>query len=471
MLYFFLGFFFGSGYLLALYLTARSEYSQQMIKTERTIREKNVLLKFLHSLFEEIAQGASSQKIYQQIVYGSRLTTHGMSVCFFKYNPSSKELIACAREGVFPLLKTRIANGLSQTDMLKILKKGEKFFYGEGCIGECAKTLKTHILGNDEIKLLVKNTELKIKVKRLLLCPIVFKKELFGVIAVANSMQSDGFSEETCSLLKAICEQAGIVLNNVRQIEQLFEKNKLEFDLNLAHHIQRYLLPKVEYMRIPGLEFCITYLSSQKIGGDLYDIIPWDDHRTVIVIGDVTGKGIAAALIMSTCLAHLKHLADKNKNPAEILKDINEMLYGTLPEHMFITMLYVIIDTEKNTLELARAGHEYPFVVHKGKVKKLESSGMALGLMPCDIFNLNIETIKIPFVQGDILTLYTDGLTEAKNTENVEFSNENLVKSLLFHSNKPINDINDCIIKDVQTFIQNTKLGDDLTLISIRRTH
>lgn len=471
MLYFFLGFFFGSGYLLALYLTARSEYTQQMIKTERAVREKNILLNFLHSLFEEIAQGVSSQKIYQRIVYGSRLTTHGMSVCFFKYNHSTQELVACAREGVFPFLKTRIANGISQTDMLKLLKAGEKFFYGEGCIGECAKTLKTHILSNDEIRLLVKNTELKIKVKRLLLCPIVFKKELFGVIAVANSMQPDGFSEEACSLLKAICEQAGIVLNNVRQIEQLFEKNKLEFDLNLAHHIQRYLLPKVEYMHIPGLELCVTYKSSQKIGGDLYDIIPWNDHKTVVVVGDVTGKGIAAALIMSTCLAHLKHFADKNKKPAEVLKDINEMLYGTLPEHMFLSMIYAIIDTEDNTIELARAGHEYPFVIHSGCINRIESSGMALGLMPSDIFNLSIESIKIPFQENDVLAFYTDGITEAKNFQNVEFSNENLSKSLLFHSNKPIDDINACVIKDVQTFVQSTKFGDDLTLITIRRSH
>ena len=469
MLYFFLGFFFGSTYLLALYLTARSEYSQQIIKTEHAIREKNVLLNFLHSLFEGIAQGASTQKIYQRIVYGSRLTTHGMSVCFFKYNASRKELVASAREGIFPFLKTRVASGLSQTEMLKILKTGEKFFYGEGCIGECAKNLKTHILSDEEIKLLVKNEDLKIRVKRLLLCPVIFKKELFGVIAVANSMQPDGFSEEACSLLKAICEQAGIVLNNVRQIEQLFEKNKLEFDLNLAHHIQRYLLPKVEFMRIPGLEVCVTYKSCQKIGGDLYEVIPWDDHRTVVVIGDVTGKGIAAALIMSTCLAHLKHFADKNKHPAEVLKDINEIFYGTLPEHMFITLIYAIIDTENNTIELARGGHEYPFLIHEGNIRKIESSGMALGLMPCDIFNLSIEDVKIPFFKDDILAFYTDGLTEARDIQNIEFSNENLAKSLLFHSNKPINDVNSCVIKDVQTFVQSTNVNDDLTLITIRR--
>lgn len=470
MLYFFLGFFFGSSYLLALYLSSKSEFNQQLVKIERTVREKNILLKFLHSLFDGIDQEISTKKIYQRIVYGSRVTTRGMAVCFFKYDSSTQELIACEREGVFPFLKTRIANGISQTDMLKLLKKGERFFMGEGYIGQCAQTLTPYILSNDDVKFLVKNTELKLKIKHLLLCPVVFKKEFFGIIAVANSMHPNGFSEETCKLLKAVCEQAGIVLNNIRQIEQLLEKRKIEFDLNLAHHIQRYLLPKVEYMRILGLEICVTYRSSQKIGGDLYDVIPWDDHRTVVIIGDVTGKGVAAALIMSTCLAHLKHFSDKNKNPADVLKDINKILYGTLPEHMFITMIYAIIDTENNTVELSRAGHEYPFLIHDSNIRKIESAGMALGLMPSDIFNLSIENIKIPFEKNDILTFYTDGISEARNAQNVEYSNENLVKSLLFHSNKPINDINACVIKDVQTFTQTNQFEDDLTLISIRRT-
>ena len=95
---------------------------------------------------------------------------------------------------------------------------------------------------------------------------------------------------------------------------------------------------------------------------------------------------------------------------------------------------------------------------------------MALGLMPSDIFNLSIENVKIPFEKNDVLTFYTDGITEARNAQNVEYSNENLVKSLLFHSNKPINDINACVLKDVQTFTQTNQFEDDITLISIRRT-
>lgn len=470
ILYFLLGFLLGCCFLLALYLTARSEHFQQINKTESVSREKTVLLDLLHSLFDCIARGLPEEQIYQRVVSGCRLTAHGISACFFKYKENSQELVATTREGLFPLLKTRFNPKLSKAEMLAIVKQGEHFFMGEGYVGKCALDLKPRVLDAEDLDMVVVNSRLKMQVKQLLLCPVLFQKELLGIIAIVNCTQSGGFSEEVCNLLKSICEQAGIVLNNARQLQLLFEQSKVELDLTLANQVQSLLLFDPENVRIPGIDLCITYQASRKIGGDLYDVIELDDYRTAIVIGDVSGKGIPAALVMSNCLAHLRHFAISGKRPSEVLKDLNDALYGRLPEHMFVTMIYMIVDMKNNVLELARAGHEYPYVLRNKQISKLKSQGMALGLMPTEFFSLSIEDITTSFTQDDVCLLFTDGLTELRNSQEVEYSNNRLISSFLAHTEgKSAHDINHCVIKDAKNFSQKSEFDDDLTLITLRR--
>ena len=306
------------------------------------------------------------------------------------------------------------------------------------------------------------------QIKQLLLCPVLFQKELLGIIAIVNCTQPGGFSEEVCNLLKSVCEQAGIVLNNARQLQVLLEQSKIELDLTLANQIQSLFLISPKDIHIPDIDLCITYQAARKIGGDLYDIIELDDHRTAIIIGDVSGKGIPAALVMSKCLAHLKHFSVPSKRPSQVLKDLNDTLYGNLPEHMFVTMIYMIVDTRNNTLELARAGHEYPYILHDKQITRVESQGMALGLMPNDFFNLSIEDISCPFVPNDLCLLFTDGLTEIRNSQEIEYANERLLKSLLLHAEQSTYDINQQIIKDAQNFSLKSEFNDDLTLITLR---
>lgn len=468
ILYFLLGFLLGCCFLMALYLTARSEHFRQINQTESIAKEKTVLLNLLHSLFDCIARGLPEEQIYQRVVAGCRLATHGLSACFFKYKEDTQELISTTREGLFPLFKTYLSPTLSKAEMLAVVKQGERFFVGESYIGKCAQDLKPRILEADELDVTVLNPELKMQVKQLLLCPVLFQKELLGIVAIVNCIQPGGFSEEVCNLLKSVCEQAGIVLNNARQLQLLFEQSKIELDLTLANQIQSQFLIDPQTIHIPEIDLCITYKAARKIGGDLYDVTELDDHRTAVIIGDVAGKGIPAALVMSKCLAHLKHFSVLGKQPSDVLKDLNEALYDNLPEHMFVTMIYMIVDTQNNTLELARAGHEYPYLLHDHQITRLESQGMALGLMPNEFFGLSIENISVPFVPGDLCLLFTDGLTEIRNAQEVEFANDRLLKSLSLHAGEPTHEINQHIIKDAQNFSQKSEFHDDLTLITLR---
>ncbi len=469
MLYFLLGIFFGISLLLALYLTARSEHAKQEIKISQITKEKKVLLDFLHSMFESIAKGLSSSDIYKQIVHGSLTTIEGVSACFFKFNSKTKELVAYENEGLFPLLKTKLPPKLDRAKMLSIAMRGETFTYGESFIGEVAKNLHPIALYGKDLINIPKNNDPALKVRALLIYPITFRQELFGVLAIANSLSPNGFSQERCRLFESVCEQIGIVLNNVRQLKELIKKRKLDFDLSLAEQVQSVLLPKIETLNLKGIELSVSYNASQKVGGDLYDIIPLNEHRTAIIIGDVSGKGISASLLMATCLTHLKHYAHIDATPSAVLKKLNTSLYQHIPNNMFITMIYAIIDTEKNCLEFARAGHEYPFLIHKDTLVHLRSPGMALGIMPETIFNQSIKDEIHPFDLNDICLFYTDGLSEANNNKNIIFSSHNVGKYLMYHRNKSAPNINENIIREVHTFCQKTSLKDDLTIVTFKR--
>ena len=469
MLYFLLGIFFGSSLLLAFYLTARSEHSKQEIKTSQVIKEKKVILDFLHSMFESIAQGLSANDIYKQIVHGGLTTIEGVSACFFRFNSETKELTACASEGLFPLLKTKLPKKLDRSKMLSIVMHGECFDYGESFIGGVARNLTPISLYGKDLVNLPKNNDPALKVRALLVYPITFRKEFFGVLAIANSLNPNGFSEERCHLFESVCEQIGIVLNSVRQLSELLKKRKLDFDLTLAEQVQLVLLPQTEELAIKGLELRVDYNASQKVGGDLYDIIPLNEHRTAVIIGDVSGKGVSASLLMATCLTHLKHYVTIDSTPSSVLKKLNTILYEQIPQNMFITLIYAIIDTQKNCLEFARAGHEYPFLIHKDQLVRLESPGMALGMMPEIIFNQGIKDETHSFEVNDICLFYTDGLSEADNRDDVEFSSHNVGKFLIHYKNETPQTINENIIREVHTFRQKQSLKDDLTLITIKR--
>ena len=469
MLYFLLGIFFGSSLLLAFYLTARSEHAKQEILTSQVIKEKRVILDFLHSMFESIAQGLSANDIYKQIVHGGLTTIEGVSACFFKFNSDTKELVACASEGLFPLLKTKLPKKLERSKMLSLAMHGECFDYGESFIGGVARDLTPISLYGKDLVNLPKNNDPALKIRALLIYPITFRKELFGVLAIANSLNPNGFSEERCRLFESVCEQVGIVLNSVRQLSELLKKRKLDFDLSLAEQVQSVLLPKTEELAIKGLELSVNYNASQKVGGDLYDIIPLDEYRTAIVIGDVSGKGVSASLLMATCLTHLKHYVHTDATPSSILKKLNTALYQHIPKNMFITMIYAIVDTQKNCIEFARAGHEYPFLIYNDQLVQLESPGMALGMMPEAIFNQVINDEVHPFDVNDVCLFYTDGLSEADNRDDVEFSSNNVGKFLIHYKNESPQAINENIIREVHTFRQKQSLKDDLTLITLKR--
>ena len=242
--------------------------------------------------------------------------------------------------------------------------------------------------------------------------------------------------------------------------------------MRLASSVQRYLLPE-NLPEIPGLEFAVKYLPQQLIGGDFYDFFKLPSGKIGVVIGDVSGKGISAAILMALCQTKLRYIASTGKSPAQTLKILNSEMVRAMRSDMFITIIYAILDPSSGEAKFARAGHEPPLLARAGSdgpAVPVKSRGMALGMVSEELFDSVIEDASFEMGPGDVLALYTDGLTEAADPRGTEFSAKKLAETVSTLRSRNANDLNEEIIKSVETFMApEKKYGDDLTLLTVKK--
>ncbi|MDR1254642.1 MAG: SpoIIE family protein phosphatase [Puniceicoccales bacterium] len=456
--------------LMAFYLKARSMYSKQEDIRACVEKEKIIFLELLHAFMHATNQGISQKQLYHLILHNSLVSTEGMSACFYEYFSDSKELKKVASEGLFPPLKTKIPDHLSRAEILSLIHRGEIFHYGEGIVGEVAQTLRLVVLKVDNIDgYVIHHWDDALEIKNLLISPVYFRDELWGVLAIANSVRDVPFSKNTYHLLELMTQQAGIMLHNVKHLNFQIEKSKLDFDLKLASHVQSFLLPCSDLIKLSHCDFSAYCKPAQQIGGDFYTLFKLDDDRTAFVVADVAGKGIAASLLMTTCVAHLKHCTLWYDSPAAVLKAMNKYLYAETSQEMFVTMVYCVLDTGHQTLKISRAGHECPLLVKSDlPIQKLMPQGIGLGMVPSEIFDNLLEEATYDFNPGDTCILYTDGVTEALNAQNQEFSQQNLLKVVDENRDQPPKELVQKIIESVEKFSGSDRLSDDLTLLIFR---
>jgi sigma-B regulation protein RsbU (phosphoserine phosphatase) len=234
------------------------------------------------------------------------------------------------------------------------------------------------------------------------------------------------------------------------------------------------LLPR-ETPKVAGLQLDARYAPAQRVGGDLYDLFRLSATRLGIAVADVSGKGIPASLLMAICRTNLRQIALRHASPSQALIELNRVLATDIQAGLYVTMLYAIVDVAANQVTIARAGHELPLFVRRdgnGDVSRADfvgSEGMALGMVPDDVFAAAIADHAEPFAAGDLLVLYTDGVTEAPNEDGKEFSNARLADLARKLQPRAPREINDGILESVQRFTGETAQRDDFTLVTAKR--
>jgi phosphoserine phosphatase RsbU/P len=276
--------------------------------------------------------------------------------------------------------------------------------------------------------------------------------------------------EEDISAINTFADYSSIAVENCRLLSENIEKERLEKELDVAREVQRKILPS-EDPKIPGLEISSVFIPAFEVGGDYYDFFKLSENKTAFVIADVSGKGISAAFIMAEIKGIFESLSRILKTPRDILVKANEILADTLDRKTFVSAAYGIIDMTKEKLIIARAGHCPVILLRDGKAEQLRPSGLGLGLNYTEYFAETLEETEIDLKENDTIVLYTDGITEAKNSSMEDFGNRTFERLLLENTDKTVEEITNIIIKEVTLFSRNKPQHDDITLVIIKWKH
>jgi len=336
---------------------------------------------------------------------------------------------------------------------------------GDGLVGKVLSQ-------NAVISLLPSDERLKVLrsygVNSAFIAPLVYAGQNLGVLALARMGKTEPLGPEHFNTFKALAEQSAFSLFDAFLHKEAAEKIQIEKDLRIANEVQRILLPS-EPPVVEGFDIAGTNIPARYVSGDYFDYILLDEDRCGIVIADVSGKGIPAALLMAMTRTALRLLAKGDASPAEVIRKLNAQLYPDIREDMFISLAYVVIDRRSGELRLVRAGHDAPLVYRAAdkSATRVNPPGMAVGIDSGGAFNRVTNDFSLLLSSGDCLVLYTDGVTEAQDRNGDEFGLEAMIRSVQASASEGAAGIVQCVTSDVKAFIGDQPPHDDITLITI----
>jgi serine phosphatase RsbU (regulator of sigma subunit) len=243
------------------------------------------------------------------------------------------------------------------------------------------------------------------------------------------------------------------------------ERERVEQDLRVARSIQQALLPK-EIPELEGWQITPLYQPAREVGGDFYDFFELDDGRLGLVVGDATGKGVPAALVMASARSMLHAVAQASDySPGEVLRKTNDPLVTDIPQNMFVTCFYAILDPRSGSLGYANAGHDLPYLWDGGGCEELRARGMPLGLMP----GMSYEEMEIELDSGHGVFFYSDGLVEAHDPKGEMFGFPRLRELVAEHAVE--GSLGDLLMEELYSFVgEHWEQEDDITLLTLRRS-
>lgn len=290
--------------------------------------------------------------------------------------------------------------------------------------------------------------------------PIQAHGRQFGAIYI--EAEDSEFSQADLDLLTSLAAQIALAMANAEMRIELRTRQRLEHDLSVARQIQRSLLPPSP-PDVVGLDFAVHYEPAYQIGGDFYDFIWHDNSHLAIVVGDVAGKAISAALYMSRLSSELRSRAALARTPARLLRKVNQEMLALGDDGMFATLIYAIYDLETRTLVFTNAGHVVPLLRRDQRVYPLHAERAhvpALGVIP----QTEIGEARVQLHSGDLLVFTTDGIQEARNAQRVEYGLKRLSRRVRTARGRA-QDVVDAIVKDVDVHAGPTTLQtDDITV-------
>src|SRR6059058_890036 len=463
------------GWIFTSFRQRRKVHALERSKEEIQV-EETLVFDFLHGLGEAFRETIRPQELHRLIVEGATrvLDAHG-GVLYVTDRTGGKLTPAFISKGSPPLVDVP-PNILQQAAAAPIALESFLRLHtispGEGLIGRVWQTGQSVCLNEfSEVPELAKLRGSAFGSSSIIAASLRYGNQDLGVLVLANGPAGPGFSQGDFVVFKSIAEQSAFALYNAIIYSMANEKKRLDHDLEIARDIQRILLPS-EAPAINGFQISGINVPARQVSGDYFDYIQVDDERLGVAIADVSGKGVPASLIMAICRSVLRAEAARNPSPADVLRKVNRQLYPDIKEDMFISMAYLILDHQRDGVTLARAGHDAPLLYKRQSqtVTPIKSPGMVVGIDSGNVFDRLTADFAVPLERDDCLVLYTDGVTEALNTEGDEFGLDRMVQSVRASAIDGAQAIVKRVIEDVRDFTGSLPQNDDITLIAIRKT-
>ncbi len=297
-----------------------------------------------------------------------------------------------------------------------------------------------------------------------LVIPMQNQEETRGILIVGEKITQHDYENDEVEFLSTLCNQAMISIENARLFEETLEKERIEEELSIAREIQQRLLPNqcpnTDKISIHGMN-----IPSRQVGGDYFDCVKLDENHLAVAIADVSGKGIPASLLMSSLQAGLRNLIDLNLPLDALVAKLNNFIQANTSVDKFITFFIGMFNFEEHSFTYVNAGHNPPLLMHHdGTLRQLDVGGLLLGML--DNAPYEAETVRMR--KDDVILLFTDGVTEAKNIEDEDFEDERLEKLLRASLHLPMKQLLQVVSDEIAAFTAGAPQSDDITMMAIR---
>jgi sigma-B regulation protein RsbU (phosphoserine phosphatase) len=302
------------------------------------------------------------------------------------------------------------------------------------------------------------------EIRSLLCVPLRLKGKMIGVLSVFNKRTAEAFSDSDQRLLTIIGAQSAQVIENARLYEEEKALQLMQQELQMAHEIQRNLLPK-STPAAPGYELAGHSVAARNVGGDYFDLIP-TDGGVALCLGDVSGKGMPAAMLMANVQATVRAQTLLGPSPGACLGRSNRLLHDSTDSDKFVTLFYGLLDAGRHRLNYSNGGHNPPWLVSTdGTLRTLSAGGPVLGVLP----EARYEEATVDVQPGDLLLIYSDGFPEAMNSNLEEFGEERFCELVVQHRRAPAEKLIETLYAAVREFCGDEPQSDDMTVVAARR--
>jgi phosphoserine phosphatase RsbU/P len=306
-----------------------------------------------------------------------------------------------------------------------------------------------------------------VSIGSLMIVPLVARGNMLGALFASRDV-ANSFEKDDIEALAVFGAQAALALDNATLFESKVEKERLSRELSIAREVQSRLLPQT-IPQLPGLAIAAHSVSAQEVGGDYYDVMQLDDERLAFIVADVSGKGTSAAFYMAEMQGIFHSLAGLTSSPSEFLSHANNALSRSLERHVFISVIYGILDIGREEIVMARAGHCPAAVINlAGEARFVRTQGLGLGLDRSPRFRSSIVEKSHKLEPGDAFVFYTDGVIESRNHAGDEYGYERLLESLKTHRHEDAGALHAALLDDLTTFLGHDQYDDDLTMLVLK---